>query len=75
MFLPQTLHFLLSRLRIFRLAIKGLYCNGMRKRTKLKKRSCTLCKPHKMCGACRWTNRDLSRLKEFERERKQLIEQ
>lgn len=38
----------------------------MRKRLKLKKHSCALCKPHKMRGANRWDARDLSRLKEFE---------
>jgi hypothetical protein len=41
----------------------------MRKRTKKKKHSCPLCKPYKTKGMCRWANRDLSRLKEFEREK------
>ncbi|HEY4501015.1 MAG TPA: hypothetical protein VJI70_01975 [Candidatus Paceibacterota bacterium] len=45
----------------------------MRKRTKKKLHSCALCKPHKMCGECRWTNRDLAGLKEFERTRKSLL--
>ena len=37
------------------------------------KRSCILCKPNKMERDKRWTNRELSALKEFEKERKQLI--
>ena len=46
----------------------------MRKRTKKKKHSCGLCKPHKLGLDCRWTGRDLARLKEFEFERKRLLE-
>lgn len=45
----------------------------MRKRIKKKLHSCTLCKPHKMAGDCRWTSRDLTALKEFERERTDLL--
>ena len=40
----------------------------MRKRTKKKLRSCALCKPHKMCGECRWTPKALDELKRSERE-------
>lgn len=39
----------------------------MRKRYKKKQRSCVLCKPHKMGLANRWKNKDLVKLKEFER--------
>jgi len=39
----------------------------MRKRLKLKKRSCALCKPHKMHWATRWKPKELAALKEFER--------
>ena len=45
----------------------------MRKRYKLKKRSCALCKPNKMNGDVRWTNKELSALKEFEKERKLVL--
>jgi len=41
----------------------------MRKRLKVKRRACALCKPHKRGGAPRWTNRELVRLKEWERDR------
>ncbi|MEK7155294.1 MAG: hypothetical protein AAB734_00260 [Patescibacteria group bacterium] len=40
---------------------------------KKKKHSCALCKPHKMCGACRWSARDLALLKEWEKDRKALL--
>ncbi len=40
----------------------------MRKRHKLKLRSCPTCKPHKMNGANRWTIKDEVLLKEFEKE-------
>lgn len=46
----------------------------MRKRHKLKKHSCTLCKPHKMNGDCRRNSSDLSQLKEWEHEQKLLLE-
>ena len=39
----------------------------MRKRYKKKLRSCPLCKPHKMKKAKRWTVREESDLKEFEK--------
>jgi len=39
----------------------------MRKRLKLKKKSCCLCKPHKMRGACRWSAKELARLKDDEK--------
>lgn len=45
----------------------------MRKRMKKKLRTCNLCKPHKRAMAPRWKNRDLSRLREFERERLGLV--
>lgn len=38
----------------------------MRKRLKLKKRSCAMCKVHKMHGAVRWTYKDEARLKQWE---------
>jgi len=38
----------------------------MRKRLKKKKRSCPLCKPHKMEGANRWKVMDFAKIKEFE---------
>ena len=40
----------------------------MRKRLKRKKRSCALCKPHKMGGENRWKPKELARLKEAESE-------
>jgi len=45
----------------------------MRKRSKKKKHSCALCKPHKTGGDCPWSGRDLARLKQFEREKKMLF--
>ena len=45
----------------------------MRKRFKKKRHSCKMCKPHKMCLAHRWNPRDMQRLKEFEKERKQYV--
>ena len=39
----------------------------MRKRNKLKKHSCALCKPHKMGLCTRWKTKDLDSLKEFEK--------
>jgi hypothetical protein len=41
---------------------------NMRKRLKRKRRSCRLCKPHKMGMSNRWTPKELSVLKETERE-------
>jgi len=45
----------------------------MRKRLKHKKRSCPLCKPHKMGGDNRWNAKEFSILKEFEKSKTQLI--
>jgi hypothetical protein len=42
----------------------------MRKRFKLKKRSCALCKPFKMGWQKRFKDKDLQSLKEFEKEYK-----
>lgn len=39
----------------------------MRKRTKNKKHSCTLCKPHKTGHTLRWRARDLLLLRDFEK--------
>ena len=41
----------------------------MRKRLKLKARSCKMCKPHKMHLAVRWKPKDLQALKALERMR------
>lgn len=38
----------------------------MRKRLKKKKRSCPLCKPHKMERANRWKTKELAQIQEFE---------
>ena len=40
----------------------------MRKRLKLKRRSCKMCKPHKMGLARRWKNREESSRVEFEKQ-------
>jgi hypothetical protein len=40
----------------------------MRKMYKLKKRSCSMCKPHKMGWACRWKARDYDKLVQDEKE-------
>lgn len=42
---------------------------SMRKRFKIKRHSCGLCKPHKLGLAHRWTAKDFARIKEFEREK------
>jgi hypothetical protein len=39
----------------------------MRKRFKIKKRSCPLCKPQKMGWANRWDNKEFAKIKEFEK--------
>ena len=39
----------------------------MRKRFKLKKRSCPICKPYKMGWIKRWNNKELAKIKEFEK--------
>jgi hypothetical protein len=45
----------------------------MRKRLKRKRRSCALCKPQKMSGAPRWSDRELMLLREFERDRERWL--
>lgn len=40
----------------------------MRKALKLKRRSCAMCKPHKMRGQNRWKSRERMLLREFEKE-------
>lgn len=45
----------------------------MRKRYKKKKRSCPLCKPHKMKIEKRWNVKEEQKLKEFEREVTQAV--
>lgn len=45
----------------------------MRKRLKLKKRSCAMCKPQKMRGANRWKLRDFDRLVRAEKEIKEAV--
>ena len=40
----------------------------MRKRLKRKKRSCALCKPHKMGGENRWNPKEFARLEQAEAE-------
>ena len=44
----------------------------MRKRSKKKKKCCGLCKPHKRGNENRWKIKDLDRLKEFEKTKKEL---
>ena len=39
----------------------------MRKRFKIKKKSCPLCKPQKMGWANRWNVKELANIKEFEK--------
>lgn len=41
----------------------------MRKHHKVKKRSCPMCKPHKMGWETRWKPQDLAALEEYEKER------
>lgn len=45
----------------------------MRKRLKKKKRCCALCKPFKRAKQGRWKDKELSRLKQFEKEKKGLL--
>jgi len=45
----------------------------MRKRLKHKKRSCALCKPNKVGLDNRWSPKEFSRLKEFEKIKHQLV--
>jgi len=44
----------------------------MRKRTKNKRASCGMCKPHKRGIANRWKIRDEVELREFEKEKQEL---
>ena len=46
----------------------------MRKRFKKKKRSCALCKPHKMRGANRWKAKEFVGIKEFENIKNALVD-
>jgi len=41
----------------------------MRKQLKIKRRSCALCKPHKMGWERRWTSGEAADLRRFARER------
>jgi hypothetical protein len=43
---------------------------SMRKTYKVKKRSCKMCKPHKMGWSVRWKVKELAALKRFEKEAK-----
>lgn len=45
----------------------------MRKRTKKKKHSCALCKPHKMGKCGRWKDKEKQDLKEFESTKNKLL--
>jgi len=45
----------------------------MRKNFKKKKRSCALCKPHKMNGQSRWKDKELQARKLFEKLKNKLI--
>jgi hypothetical protein len=47
--------------------------NQMRKRLKKKRRSCALCKPHKMAKAGRWKAAELDRLASDEKEMKRAV--
>ena len=41
----------------------------MRKRIKIKKHSCALCKPHKTGHSNRWKSKELEKMKIFEKEK------
>jgi hypothetical protein len=45
----------------------------MRKRGKLKKRSCALCKPHKMKWDNRWKHKEHISLKVWEKDKAQIL--
>lgn len=47
----------------------------MRKRTKIKRRSCGLCKPHKRGLANRWKPRQEARLSAAERELREILQE
>ena len=57
-------------------SLKGIFGQSlktnMRKQLKKKKRSCSLCKPHKMKIENRWKAKEKQDLKEFEKEKCQL---
>jgi len=45
----------------------------MRKRLKMKQRSCCLCKPQKMGIANRWKSKDLAKIQDFEKIKKEIV--
>lgn len=45
----------------------------MRKRLKKKKRSCPLCKPHKMKWTNRWKTKEFARIRDFEEKKNAII--
>ncbi|MDP2967336.1 MAG: hypothetical protein Q8N87_02930 [bacterium] len=45
----------------------------MRKRFKNKKRSCALCKPHKMGWVSRWKAKEFTEIQELEKIKKSII--
>ena len=45
----------------------------MRKRSKVKKHSCSLCKPHKTGHSNRWSDKEEQGLKCFEKEKKVIM--
>lgn len=47
----------------------------MRKQYKVKKRSCAMCKPHKMGWSNRWKIKEKQKLKDFERFLKEDLEE
>lgn len=47
----------------------------MRKRLKVKEKSCALCKPHKMGWQKRWNVKEEDRLTRFEKEKQELVRQ
>lgn len=57
--------------------IRTVFISGkstkMRKRIKKKKRSCKLCKPWKMAWSNRWKDKELARLKEYEKQKKEFL--
>lgn len=42
----------------------------MRKRFRIKKHSCGLCKPHKIGWSNRWNYEEFTKMKEFEKEKR-----
>jgi len=45
----------------------------MRKRFKIKKKSCPICKPSKAGWSNRWKKKELVKLEDFEKEKKSII--